>query len=164
MASVMKKLFFLFVITGMIVFLGCYKNLPDTTACTNKSPDEDSSALLKYASDSAIHVTRDSTGLYFQILDTGNNNRPNLYSNIRVNYVGRLMNGAIFDSASNSSLNGLAIYKLIPGWKFGLPKIGVGGHIILLVPSDYAYGCTGYPPIVPENAPVYFDVKLLQVE
>jgi FKBP-type peptidyl-prolyl cis-trans isomerase FkpA len=48
------------------------------------------------------------------------------------------------------------------GWQIGLPKIGVGGHIIMLVPSGFAYGCTGYGP-VPANAPLYFDVRLLQV-
>jgi FKBP-type peptidyl-prolyl cis-trans isomerase FkpA len=43
-----------------------------------------------------------------------------------------------------------------------LPKIGVGGRIKMLIPSALAWGCTGYGP-VPGNAPVYFDVTLLQV-
>jgi FKBP-type peptidyl-prolyl cis-trans isomerase FkpA len=72
------------------------------------------------------------------------------------------MSGVIFDSASNSNLNGAGLYRLITGWQIGMEKIGVGGHIIMLVPSDFAYGCTGYGP-VPANAPLYFDVRLLQV-
>jgi FKBP-type peptidyl-prolyl cis-trans isomerase FkpA len=162
MASVMKKLFFVFVVVGIVVFFGCNKSLPDTPACTNLSPFADSAALLKYAYDSSLHVTRDSTGLYYQILDSGNSTRPIFSSNITVNYVGRLMSGVIFDSASNSNLNGAGLYRLITGWQIGMEKIGVGGHIIMLVPSDFAYGCTGYGP-VPANAPLYFDVRLLQV-
>jgi FKBP-type peptidyl-prolyl cis-trans isomerase FkpA len=163
MAPVMKKLFVVFVVVGIIVFFGCNKNLPDTTPCTALSPFADSAALLKYAHDSSIQVVRDSSGMYYQILDSGNSTRPIISSNITVNYVGRLIvSGAIFDSATNSNLNGARVSGLITGWQIGLPKIGVGGHIIMLIPSVYGYGCTGYGP-VPGNAPLYFDVRLLQV-
>jgi len=158
----MKKLLFVFVIVGMMIVFGCGKQVPDTNACTNKSIYADTSALLTYAKDSSIHVSWDSLGLYYQILDSGNNNKPLFSSNITVNYVGRLMSGFLFDSASNTNLNGNGLYKLLNGWQYGLPKIGVGGHIILLIPSANGYGCTGYGP-VPPDAPLYYDVKLLQV-
>jgi FKBP-type peptidyl-prolyl cis-trans isomerase FkpA len=160
MASV-KKLFFVFVVAGIVIFFGCNKNLPDVKACTPLPPSADSAVLLKYAYDSSIKVTQDS-GMYYQIIDSGNSNRPVYSSNITVNYVGRLMSGTIFDSATNSNLNGTRLYGLIEGWRIGLPKIGVGGHILLLIPSGYGYGCTGYGP-VPGNAPLYFDISLLQV-
>jgi len=163
MVPVMKKLFFLFVVAGMIIFFGCGKDVPDTAPCSNLSPFADSTSLLNFAHDSSFQVNRDSSGLYYQILDSGDGTHPIFSSNVNVTYVARLMTGAIFDSATNSNLNGYAVYRLIPGWQLGLPKIGVGGHIRLLVPSDYGYGCTGYPPFVPSNAPLYFDVKLLQV-
>jgi FKBP-type peptidyl-prolyl cis-trans isomerase FkpA len=163
MAGVIKKLFVVFVVAGIVIFFGCGKNLPDTSPCNNLSPDADSAQLLTFAHDSSFQVIRDSSGLYYQILDPGNNTKPVSTSNVSVTYVARLMTGAIFDSATNSNLNGYTIGKLIPGWQYGIPKIGVGGHIRLLVPSDYGYGCAGYPPYVPSNAPLYFDVKLLQV-
>jgi FKBP-type peptidyl-prolyl cis-trans isomerase FkpA len=160
----MKKLFFVFFVAGIAVFLGCGKDLPNVAPCSNKSPFADSAALLQFAHDSSIQVTRDSSGLYYQILDSGNSSqKPIFSSNVTVTYVARLMTGAIFDSATNSTLNGYAVYRLIMGWQIGLPKIGVGGHIKMLVPSDYGYGCTGYPPFVPGDAPLYFDVKLLGV-
>jgi FKBP-type peptidyl-prolyl cis-trans isomerase FkpA len=161
MAPVMKKLFVVFVVVGIVVFFGCNKNLPDTPACTSKSPDADSTALLNYARDSSIQVTKDS-GMYYHIIDSGNSNRPIYSSNIIVSYVGRLMSGIIFDSASNSNLNGARLNGLITGWQIALPKIGVGGHIVMLIPSGYGYGCTGYGP-VPGDSPLYFDVRLLQV-
>ncbi|HEY2649227.1 MAG TPA: FKBP-type peptidyl-prolyl cis-trans isomerase [Puia sp.] len=159
----MKKMFFVLVVVGIVIFFGCGKNLPDTPACTNLSPNADSSALLQYAHDSSIQVTRDSSGIFYRIIDSGNNLKPIFSSNIRVNYVVRTMSGYIIDSASNSNLNGVGLYGLIPAWQIGLPKIGVGGEIIMLVPSALAYGCAGYPPVVPSNTPLYFDVKLLQV-
>ena len=91
----MRKLFFAIVIVCLISFFGCGKSVPDNPACTANPPSADSAALLKFAADS-IKPTRDSSGLFYQIIDSGNaNNKPNLYSNVTVNYVGRLMNGAI---------------------------------------------------------------------
>jgi FKBP-type peptidyl-prolyl cis-trans isomerase FkpA len=157
----MKKFYFVLVVTGLIGFFGCGKQAPDNPSCTNTSPYSDSTALLKFADDS-IKATMDSSGLFYQIVDSGSSVKPVYSSTITVNYVGRLMSGAIFDSASNTNLNGQGLYNLIIGWRIGMPKIGVGGRIKLLIPSDYAWGCTGYGP-VPANSPVYFDVTLLSV-
>ncbi len=55
-----------------------------------------------------------------------------------------------------------SLANLYEGWQIGLPKIGVGGHIQLFIPSAYAWGCTGDGP-VPANTPVFFDVQLLAV-
>lgn len=158
----MKKLLFVIVISGLISLFGCGKQVSDNPPCTSRKPFEDSTALLKYAADSSLTVSMDSSGLFYQIIDSGNNVKPVFSSTITVNYIGRLMNGAVFDSASNTNLNGNGLYNLIVGWRIGLPKIGVGGRIKLLIPSGLAWGCTGYGP-VPANAPVYFDVTLLQV-
>jgi FKBP-type peptidyl-prolyl cis-trans isomerase FkpA len=158
----MKKLL-LFVLSGIVVFsyFSCGKNSPDNPACTNNPVAADSAALIKFSGDS-IPLTKDSTGLYYHIIDSGSDLKPVFSSNITVNYVGRLMTNVVFDSASNTNLNGAGLYNLIPGWQIGMPKIGKGGRIQLFIPSALAWGCTGYGP-VPANAPVYFDVTLLQV-
>jgi len=158
----MKKLFYLLVVVGLICFFGCGKTVPDNPACTNRTPIQDSSLLLKFAATDSMHATMDSSGLFYQIIDSGSSVKPVYTSSITVTYIGKLMSGTIFDSASNTNLKGAQLYNLIPGWQIGLPKIGVGGHIKLLIPSAYGWGCTGYGP-VPPNAPVYFDVKLLAV-
>jgi FKBP-type peptidyl-prolyl cis-trans isomerase len=162
MVSCIKKWFFIVVVVGLIGFFGCGKTAPDTPACTSKSPSADSDSLVKYAADSSIYVTKDTSGLFYQIIDAGNSTKPVFSSILTVNYIGRLMNGVVFDSASNSNLYGAALNRLIIGWQIGLPKIGVGGRIKLLIPSALAWGCAGYG-LVPANAPVYFDVRLLQV-
>jgi FKBP-type peptidyl-prolyl cis-trans isomerase FkpA len=158
----MRRLLFIIVVIGSISFFGCGKAAPDNPACTAQAPVADSAALLTYAADSSIKAAWDSTGLYYQIIDSGSGLKPIATSTVTVNYVGRLMSGVLFDSASNTNLNGNQLFNLILGWRIGLPKIGVGGHIKLLVPSAYAYGCTGYGP-VPPNAPLYFDIDLLSV-
>jgi FKBP-type peptidyl-prolyl cis-trans isomerase FkpA len=157
----MKKLYFVFVVSGLIGFFGCGKQVSDNPGCTNMNPFSDSAALLKFADDS-IKPIMDSSGMFYQIVDPGSGAKPSAYSRITVSYVGRLLNSAIFDSATNINLNGMPLDSLIIGWRLGMPKIGAGGRIKLLIPSAYAWGCTGYGP-VPPNAPVYFDIRLLSV-
>jgi FKBP-type peptidyl-prolyl cis-trans isomerase FkpA len=165
----MKKLFF-FVLSGIVVlgYLSCSKGTPSTSVppCTNKDVTADSATLISFAGDT-IPLTHDSTGVYDHIIDSGNAVKPSSYSTMTVTYVAKLMNNHIFDSATNSQLGGAQLYLLIHGWQIGMPKIGVGGHIQLFIPSALAWGCYGISNngviTVPADNPVYFDVKLLGV-
>jgi FKBP-type peptidyl-prolyl cis-trans isomerase FkpA len=158
----MKKIF-LIIVSAIVVFgyLSCSKGPQNIPACSNKPVTADSATLIHFAGDS-IPLAHDSSGLYYHIIDTGNATKPNPNSHLVVNYVAKLMNNQIFDSASNSFLGGAYLYQLIPGWQLGLPKIGVGGRIKLFIPSALAWGCTGVSG-VPADSCVYFDVTLLQV-
>jgi FKBP-type peptidyl-prolyl cis-trans isomerase FkpA len=161
----MKKLVCVLIMSGMICLYGCTKT-PDNTPCTNTPPALDSTVLVKFAVDSiklSMEPTWDSSGIYYHIIDSGSaTNRPVYNSQITVDYIGRLMNNSIFDSASNTNLLGNPIDELLLGWRVGMLKIGVGGHIQLFIPSALGYGCTGYGP-VPPDAPLFYDVKLLGV-
>jgi FKBP-type peptidyl-prolyl cis-trans isomerase FkpA len=165
----MKKLsIFILSATVVLTYLSCAKSTPATTVppCTNKAVTADSATLISYAGDT-IPLTLDSTGLYYHIVDSGNATHPGSNSHLQVTYVAKLMNQHVFDSANNSNLGGAQLFNLIPGWQIGLPKIGVGGHIQLFIPSALAWGCTGIVngsyTLVPPDNPVYFDVKLLGV-
>lgn len=158
----MKK-YFLLVLTvlAIVTYYGCSKSLPDNPACTNALPYSDSTVLKDFAGDS-IPLTMDSTGLIYNIIDSGSSVKPGPTALMTVTYVGRTMDNHIFDSASNTNLRNTPLNYLILGWRLGLPKIGVGGHIQLFIPSAYAWGCTGYSGIAP-NAPVFFDVTLISL-
>ncbi len=159
----MKKLIFAAICIAVIGFIfACNKTTPGFSSCNGVEPAKDSSALLKFASDT-IFVTKDTTGVYFQILDSGSGVSPTGTSGLTVRYTGRLMDRTIFDSTTNSNLGGLLLNQLIPGWQIGLPKIKKGGHIKLLIPSALAWGCQGSGTAIRANAPVYFDIYLLDV-
>jgi len=156
-----KLLFFLFAISA-ICYFGCIKTAPTTPACTDTLPYDDSTVLLKFAGDS-IHPKFDSSGIFYQIVDSGSSSKPNAYSNVWVNYIGKIIStNTIYDSASNSNLGGYAAGQLIGFWRFGLSKIGPGGRIKLLIPSADAYGCNGFDK-VPSNTPLYFDITLISI-
>lgn len=161
----MKKV--VFVVVCLVVsgyFVSCVKSANSTTTppCNAVDPVQDSAQLIHFAADS-ITLTKDTTGVYFQIIDSGSGVSPVNTSGLVVTYTGRLMDNTVFSADSNSNLNGLQLGQLIPGWQIGLPKIKKGGHIKLLIPSAFAYGCQGSGTAIPPNAPVYFDIYLIDV-
>ncbi len=160
----MKKLFLLVLcVIAISAYFACSKSTPQTPSCTATPPADDSSALIQFAGDS-IPLTKDSSGLYYHIIDSGSAPKPQNINRLVVTYVARTVPANItFDSAVNSNLNNEALGDLIEGWQIGLPKIGVGGHIQLFIPSAFAWGCTGYGP-VPANAPVFFDIQLIAMQ
>ena len=165
----MKKLFLLGLLCiAVFTYFSCAKaDNPQMTACTDVNPNADSSTIVKFANDSfpnAVPLTKDSSGLYYHIIDSGSSSaRAIAENNLTVTYIARFIpSNIIFDSATNSNLNGAQLGNLIYGWQIGLPKIGVGGHIQLFIPSAYAWGCAVYGTI-PSNTPVFFDIKLLAV-
>ena len=157
-----KMVLVIITVIAVSTYFACSKSTPQTMSCTATPPDEDSAVLIKFAGDS-IPLTRDTTGLYYHIIDSGSSFKPISTNQLLVNYVARFIpSNQTFDSAVNSTLGGAPLNQLIAGWQIGLPKIGVGGRIQLFIPSAYAWGCTGYGSI-PADAPVFFDIELLAV-
>jgi FKBP-type peptidyl-prolyl cis-trans isomerase FkpA len=158
----MRTLSFFVICIALIAYAGCNKSTPQNNSCTNALPFSDSTALLKFAGDT-IQPVMDSTGLFYQIMDSGGNVHPTVNSQLLVTYYGKLMNGTQFTADSNSYLNNSTLGQLIIGWQLGLEKIGKGGHIKLLIPSAYAWGCLGNQGVAPDQ-PVYFDIWLLDLQ
>jgi|SRR5277367_2467317 len=158
-----KLLLFVLTVVAISAYFACSKTTPQTASCTATPVAEDSSALVAFAGDS-IPLTKDTSGLYYHIIDSGSGPKPQNINRLEVTYVARIIpTNVTFDSAVNSTLNNVVLGDLIYGWQVGLPKIGVGGHIQLFIPSAFAWGCTGYGP-VPANAPVFFDIQLIAMD
>src|SRR3984957_17042165 len=85
---------------------------------------------------------------------------------VTVHYVGTLTDGKKFDSSRDRG----------EGFKFTLGQGqaitggvgGVGGRFIgevrkLTIPPQLGYGARGFPPVIPANATLVFEVELLKV-
>lgn len=81
-----------------------------------------------------------------------------------VHYIGKLSDGTVFDTSVGGSPYTFTLGggEVIPGWDQGLQGMKVGGKRLLIVPSDLAYGPTGYGPI-PGNATLTFEVELVDI-
>ena len=85
---------------------------------------------------------------------------------ITVHYVGRLVDGTVFDSsiARNEPFQFvLGAGQVIQGWEEGIVGMRVGGKRTLTISPELGYGANANGPI-PANSTLIFDVELLKVE
>ena len=98
------------------------------------------------------------SGLMYRIEHEGGDNQrhPGEYSQIRVTYTGKLIDGTTFDSAENYPLS---MTSVIAGWVEGLKKLRDGGIIHLYIPYTLGYGEAGSGSIPPYST-LYFKIQL----
>ena len=103
-------------------------------------------------------------GLHYKILEAGNLNFPKNSDTLDVEYIGQLLNGLEFDrSYTNQPFEFiLGSNDVIQGWELGVPFIDEKGTIILIIPSDLAYGKSSTGSI-PENSVLIFRIKLIDI-
>ncbi len=129
-----------------------------TWSCQKSQSDKDKIIIEKYIADNNLNAVEYKTsGMYYVISKKGGTTHPNPYSDVTVNYVGHLTDGTQFDKADTIRLNlGQTIY----GWQLGIPLIGEGGAIKLIIPSAMGYG-TRKVGSIPKNSVLVFDVDLI---
>lgn len=124
---------------------------------------KDTVALRAYAQANNIPIEKDAKyNFFYQIITPGEGEEVSPVQTISVLYTGRLLNGTIFDSATNAPLT-FSLTQAITGWQAGIPLIKKGGKIRLLLPSFYAYGNQANQRI-PANSPLDFTVELTDVK
>jgi peptidylprolyl isomerase len=105
------------------------------------------------------------SGLRYVVLKEGTGAKPTANSNVQVDYTGYLTDGTKFDSSVDRGQPAkFALNGVIPGWTEGLQLMAPGAKYKLIVPPELGYGPTGYPPVIPPNAWLVFDVDLQQVQ
>ncbi len=85
---------------------------------------------------------------------------------VTVHYVGTLTNGSKFDSSRDRNEGftfRLGAGQVIQGWDKGVAGMKVGGLRKLTIPPDLGYGARGFPPVIPPNSTLIFEVELLEV-
>ncbi|PPQ84128.1 hypothetical protein CVT25_003341 [Psilocybe cyanescens] len=93
-------------------------------------------------------------------------NFPKKGDKVAIHYVGTFLDGKKFDSSRdrNSPLvTKIGVGSVIKGWDEGVPQLSLGQKAILTVSPDYAYGAGGYPPIIPPNSTLKFEVELIKI-
>lgn len=83
-----------------------------------------------------------------------------------VHYVGTLTDGSKFDSSRDRGEGfsfTLGAGMVIQGWDQGFAGMKVGGLRKLTVPPELGYGPRGFPPVIPPNSTLVFEVELLSV-
>lgn len=85
-----------------------------------------------------------------------------------VNYTGWLYDVIAADNKGSQFDQGefefvLGAGAVIPGWDRGMLGMRAGGHRRIIVPPELGYGAAGFPPTIPGNATLLFEVELLEI-
>lgn len=107
------------------------------------------------------------SGLQYWDIQVGTGQEAKAGDHVRVHYTGWLTNGKKFDSSVDAHQPfDFTIGKgdVIKGWEEGVTGMKVGGKRQLRIPPNLAYGERGYPGVIPANATLIFDIRLLNVK
>ena len=157
--SIFNRLVIAVLLLSTLTF-SCSKASKDNCDVTNKVvPANELIQLENYIESKNIIADKDAKGFYYSINSIGNSKKPTACSNVTVNYVGKLINGQVFDQNQNITFN---LQGLINGWQIAMPYIGEQGEITIYLPPSLGYGVQGKGNI-PSNAITIFTITLLKV-
>ncbi len=108
------------------------------------------------------------SGLAYKPLVIGTGRLPEKGKRVNVHYTGYLESGKKFDSSLDKKQSyqfALGLGQVIKGWDEGISIMTVGSRYLLKVPPALGYGQAGAGGgLIPPNATLYFDVRLISTD
>ena len=108
-------------------------------------------------------------GIYYKITEGGTGDKVGKGKNVTVGYCGYLVDGTLFDASKEFHPQGhdplsftTGAGQMIPGFDYMVQDMKLGETRTIIIPPALAYGEKGYPGVIPGNAYICFDVKVLK--
>jgi FKBP-type peptidyl-prolyl cis-trans isomerase len=108
-------------------------------------------------------VKQTASGLQYQILETGSGKTPKEGDNIKVDIIGRLIDGTEFENTYKRGTVIIDTKQLITGWKEAMMMMKEGDRWRIWLPPDLAYGEEGRLPTIPPNAVLEFEIQFHEI-
>jgi FKBP-type peptidyl-prolyl cis-trans isomerase len=144
--------FFLFVLALSLA--------PALHAQREKLPPDD----LEYVEKTWPQAKKTMTGIRYIIQKEGEGQSPKPGDKVNVLYVGRLLDGKIFDQSQDPAQPfsfRVRREAVIEGWDQILQLMKKGEKRLVIIPPELAYGTRGQPPKIGRNATLVFEIELL---
>jgi FKBP-type peptidyl-prolyl cis-trans isomerase len=149
----MKKLFILFSLL-IIGLSSCQKVTVSSLAATQLTLDD--AKIQAYLTANKITATKDASGLYYQVVNTGTTPNPTTSSTVKITYTSAYLNGVSVGRVEGYTAR---LSTFVRALQIGVSKIGTSGRIILIAPSALTYGSAEHNGI-PANSVLYYTVDL----
>ena len=165
----MKRMMSGLAVLAIIALAGCQQGKSaDSTPAQSAPPTTQQPTKPPAPPASTAKEVITSSGLKYQDLVMGNGPMAEEGTPVVVNYTGWLTDGTKFDSSYDPGRQPLPFTvgagMVIRGWDEGVKGMRVGGKRKLTIPPDLAYGERGYPPVIPPNSTLVFEVEFLGVK
>lgn len=107
------------------------------------------------------NVVKTASGLVFETIIDGVGEHPSTTDKVKLLYTGRLADGTVFDSTDEPVI--FEVNRLVKGFTEGLLLMKAEGTYRLFIPAELGYGERGIEGVIPGNAALDFEVKLLEI-
>jgi FKBP-type peptidyl-prolyl cis-trans isomerase len=162
--ELMRTTTFSVLVIALVFAVACGDPEPEGENGTGAGAQESSAAPAEGCD--AAEAVEISEGFCYVEHEAGSGPEAKKGDTIEVAYTGSLTDGTVFDSSEGGPPIQfvLGIGQVIEGWDKGLAGMKVGGSRTLTIPPELAYGAAGYPPDIPPDATLIFDVELESIE
>lgn len=110
------------------------------------------------------NVTTLTSGLQYEVLESGSGASPTLTDIVSVHYKGTFIDGTVFDSSyERNKPQVFPVNRVIAGWSEVLQLMKVGDKWKVFIPPYLAYGEAGFPPHIEPNTLLIFEMELLSI-
>ena len=131
-------------------------------AAAKEKSAEGEAYLVENAKRDEVTVTE--SGLQYEVLATGEGEKPTAASTVRTHYHGSFISGDVFDSSVDRGQPAeFPVSGVIPGWTEALQLMTEGSKWRLYVPYNLAYGEQGSQGAIPPYSTLIFDVELIAI-
>lgn len=132
----------------------------------------------KYIADKKLNLITTASGLKYKVTQIGTKPKPVIGDTVYVNYIGRNLDGKVFDSSYEAIAKGAGLQQpgrtyepisfalgtegIIPGWQEAILLLNVGSKATLVIPSKLAYGANGAGADIAPYSTLVFDIEVVK--
>jgi len=104
----------------------------------------DERKIKEYITAQKLNLTKDASGIYYQVLSPGTGETPKNSEQVFFGYTAKSVDGREYFTSDSYSFNtGFLGYVRPEGWRLALYKINRGGKVRVILPSTLGFGRNG---------------------
>jgi len=107
-------------------------------------------------------VTCTQSGLQYKVVKKGRGNCPSVNDSAAVYYRATLTDGTVIDATTPGNPVVFGLGGIIPGLSEGIRLMNKGAKYVIYIPPELAYGDQGFPPAIPPNSVLIFEIELVE--